>query len=58
MKLVRSQSEQIAQLYDTYGDMQFRLAYSILLNQADAEDAVQDRIPTHTLFLTKCGSIR
>jgi len=42
MKLVRSQSEQIAQLYDTYGDMLFRLAYSILLNQADAEDAVQD----------------
>ncbi len=42
MKLVRGQSEQIAQLYDTYGDMLFRLAYSILLNQADAEDAVQD----------------
>ena len=42
MELVRSQSEQIAQLYDSYGDMLFRLAYSVLLNQADAEDAVQD----------------
>ena len=42
MELVRGQSEQIVRLYDTYGDMLFRLAYSILLNQADAEDAVQD----------------
>ena len=42
MELVRSQSEQIARLYDAYGDMLFRLAYSILLNRADAEDAVQD----------------
>lgn len=42
MEVVRSQPEQIAQLYDTYGDMLFRLAYSIMLNQADAEDAVQD----------------
>lgn len=42
MELVRGQSEQIARLYDAYGDMLFRLAYSILLNQADAEDAVQD----------------
>lgn len=29
-------------LYDKYGDMLFRLCLSILLNQADAEDAVQD----------------
>lgn len=42
MEIVRNQSEQAAQLYDAYGDMLFRLAYSILLNQADAEDAVQD----------------
>ncbi|MBQ8564019.1 MAG: RNA polymerase sigma factor [Firmicutes bacterium] len=42
MEIVRSQSEQIAQLYDAYGDMLFRLAYSVLLNRADAEDAVQD----------------
>lgn len=55
MEVVRSQPEQIAQLYDTYGDMLFRLAYSIMLNQADAEDAVQDifikiigRIPEFT----------
>ena len=37
MELVRNQSDQIAQLYDDYGDMVFRLAYSILLNQADKE---------------------
>lgn len=42
MELVRNQSDQIAQLYDDYGDMVFRLAYSVLLNRADAEDAVQD----------------
>ena len=42
MEIIRSQSEQIAQLYDEYGDMLFRLAYSVLLNRADAEDAVQD----------------
>ena len=42
MELVHSQSDQIAQLYDDYGDMVFRLAYSVLLNRADAEDAVQD----------------
>ena len=42
MELVRNQSDHIAQLYDDYGDMVFRLAYSVLLNRADAEDAVQD----------------
>ena len=42
MKIVRSHSEEIARLYDSYGDMLFRLACSILLNRADAEDAVQD----------------
>ena len=42
MEIVRNQSEQIVQLYDDYGDMLFRLAYSVLLNRADAEDAVQD----------------
>jgi len=39
---VRNRSEQAAQLFDEYGDMLFRLAYSILLNRDDAEDAVQD----------------
>ena len=42
MELVRNQSGQIAQLYDDYGDMVFRLAYSVLMNRAAAEDAVQD----------------
>ena len=42
MEMIRSHSEEIARLYDTYGEMLFRLACSILLNRADAEDAVQD----------------
>lgn len=42
MEIIRNQSDQIAQLYDDYGDMVFRLAYSVLLNRHDAEDAVQD----------------
>ena len=42
MERIRSHSEEIARLYDTYGEMLFRLACSILLNRADAEDAVQD----------------
>lgn len=42
MGIVRSHSEEIARLYDSYGNMLFRLACSILLDRSDAEDAVQD----------------
>ena len=52
MEIVRNQSEQIVQLYDDYGDMLFRLAYSVLLNRADAEDAV------HDMFIKIIGKVK
>ncbi|MCI8609768.1 MAG: sigma-70 family RNA polymerase sigma factor [Firmicutes bacterium] len=34
--------KEAAQLYDEYGNRLYRIAYGILQNRADAEDAVQD----------------
>lgn len=42
MGITTDGQNRIASLYDHYGDKLFRIAYSILLNQQDAEDAVQD----------------
>ena len=42
--------EEIRELVDNYGSMIFRIAYCILLNKDDAEDAVQD---TFMKYMTK-----
>lgn len=42
MRANKDNPERIELLYSRYGDSLFRMAYSILLNQADAEDAIQD----------------
>ena len=47
MKGSPANEEHIAYILDTYGDLLYRMSYSIVGNAADAEDMVQDTMLTY-----------
>lgn len=55
MKLSKGRRDEISRIYDLHGKAMFAVAYSVLGNKAEAEDAVQDAFVT---LLKYSGEIR